>query len=183
MTEAKESDFGDLDYSSPDEEMGDLAGAQAKIKKMRDELKESQKKAAEYLDGWQRAKAEGINVRRDALQSSERAIERARAALVEDLLPVLDSFDMAVGSEALAGLGEEWQRGMGQIHNQLLGVLEQRSVTRFGKVGDVFDPRRYEALEEVDDAPGESHTIVKVIRHGYNSGDQVIRPAQVIVKK
>ena len=150
---------------------------------MRDELKESQTKAAEYLDGWQRAKAESIKVRRDALQSSERAIERARAALVEDLLPVLDSFDMAVGSEALAGLGEEWQRGMGHIHNQLLGVLEQRSVTRFGKVGEVFDPRRYEALEEVDDAPGESHTIVKVIRHGYNSGDQVIRPAQVIVKK
>ena len=179
MNDNTEPDF----ELSPDEEMGDLAGARAKIKKMRDDLKESQQKAAEYLDGWQRCKADSVNVRRDALQSSERAIERARDALVEDLLPVLDSFDMAAGSEALAGLGEEWQRGMGHIHNQLLGVLEQRSVIRYGKVADIFDPRRYEALEEVDDVPGESHSIVKVIRHGYASGDRIIRPAQVIVKK
>ena len=172
---------------SPDEEMGDVAGAQTKIKSLRDQLKEAQAKAAENLDGWQRAKADAVNMKREAQASAARSIEREKDWFIESLLPVLDSFDMAMQNEAVASMGEVWQKGMGAMHNQLLRVLETHGAKRFGKVGELVDPRRHEAVQEVDDMPGESHTIVKILRHGYQAdasqSPRIIRPAQVIIKK
>jgi molecular chaperone GrpE len=166
---------------SPDEDMGDLSGAHAKIKKLRDELKETQKKAAEHLDGWQRCKAESINARKDALRDAERAAEREKDSFVQDLLPVLDSFDMAASTDAFTAMSEDWQQGIRHIHNQLVGVLESHGVVRFGNTGDAFDPRIHEALQETADMPGEPHTIVRIIRYGYRAGERIIRPVQAII--
>jgi molecular chaperone GrpE len=161
--------------------MGDLSGAHAKIKKLRDELKETQKKAAEHLDGWQRCKAESINARKDALRDAERAAEREKDSFVQDLLPVLDSFDMAASTDAFTAMSEDWQQGIRHIHNQLVGVLESHGVVRFGNTGDAFDPRIHEALQETADMPGEPHTIVRIIRYGYRAGERIIRPVQAII--
>lgn len=172
----------DIDYE-PEGELGDMGAAQAKLKKLRGELKEAQIKAAEHLAGWQRCKADSVNARKDALRDAERAVEREKESFVYDLLPVLDSFDMATANDAFAAMGEEWKIGIQHIQNQLLGVLENHGVRRFGKLGDVFDPRIHEAAEETDDLPGESHSIVRILRHGYAAGERIIRPAQVIIKK
>lgn len=167
----------------PEDELGSVGAAQAKLKKLREELKEAQQKRDEYLAGWQRAKADAVNVKNEALRSAERAIERAKDAFVEDLLPALDSFDMATASESWDTVSEEWKSGMGRIHNQLLDILRRNGITRFGKPGELFDPRKEEAVQEVEDGTGESHTVLKVLRHGYAAGERVIRPAQVIVRK
>jgi molecular chaperone GrpE len=62
-------------------------------------------------------------------------------------------------------------------------MLQKNGVTRFGKSGEMFDPAKHEAVQELEDGDGESHTILKVLRHGYSAGERVIRPAQVIVRK
>jgi len=167
----------------PEEEMGDIASAQAKVKTLREELKESQKKAAEYLDGWQRCKADSVNARKDALRDAERAGERAKSGFVEDVLPALDSFDMAMGTEAWETVNEDWRAGINHIRTQLLDALQKNGIERFGSIGEPFDPRLHEAVQEVDDVPGETHSVVKVLRHGYRAGERLIRPAQVIIKK
>lgn len=177
-----EDEHDDIDFQ-PEDELGDIGAAQAKLKKLRAELKEAQTRAAENLAGWQREKADSINARKDALRDAQRATEREKESFVYDLLPVLDSFDMATANGAFATMGEEWKIGIQHIQNQLLGVLENHGVRRFGKLGDVFDPRIHEAAEETDDLPGESHSIVRILRHGYAAGERIIRPAQVIIKK
>ncbi len=166
-----------------DEEMGDAAAAQAKLKKLRAELKDAQAKAAENLAGWQREKADAINARKDAMRDAARATERAIDAFVEDILPALDSFDMAMGAASWETVSEDWRAGMNHIRNQLLEVLQKNGVARVGKVGEAFDPRMHEAVQEVDDMAGDSHTIVRVLRSGYAAGERLIRPAQVIIKK
>lgn len=172
----------DIDLE-PDEELGDVAGAQVKLKKLREELKETQAKRDEYLDGWQRCKADSINNRKEVLVEADRRAERTKMALVEDIIPALDSFDMAAGSEAWAEVSDGWRTGMESVRNQLLEALSRHGVERFGKVGEQFDPRMHEAVQEVDDVAGEQHSIIKILRFGYRTGDRVLRPAQVVIKK
>lgn len=172
----------DIDFE-PDDEFGDAGALQAKLKKLRSELKEAQTKRDEYLAGWQREKADSVNTKNEAKRSAERSIERAKDAFIEELLPALDSFDMATASESWDNVAEEWKSGMGRIHNQLLNVLQRNGVQRFGISGEKFDPAKHEAVQEVDDGDGESHTVLKVLRHGYVTEGRVIRPAQVIVRK
>ena len=175
-------DDRDVDFE-PEDEFGDVGAAQAKLKKLRVELKEALAKRDEYLAGWQRCKADSVNAKNDAARGAERSIELARDTFIEDLLPVLDSFDMATTSESWDVVSEEWKSGMGRIQNLLVSALQKNGITRFGKSGEKFDPVRHEAVQEVEDGDGESHTVLRVLRHGYASGDSVIRPAQVIVRR
>jgi len=109
-------------------------------------------------------------------------VERMKLGLLEDIIPVLDSFDMATGSEAWAEVSDGWKNGMEHVRNQLLEVLSRHGVERFGKIGERFDPRMHEAIQEVDDVAGDAHSIVKILRYGYRIADKIVRPAQVIVK-
>jgi molecular chaperone GrpE len=167
----------------PEEELGDIAAAQAKLKKLKDELAKIKQERQEYLDGWQRCKADSVNARKEALQSAQQLGMRAKENLIEDLIPALDGFDLAAGSPAWESVDAGWRSGIDQIRNQFLDVLSRNGVERFGKVGDVFDHARHEAVEESGDLPGNSGTIARVLRYGYRMNGRVLRPAQVIVKK
>ncbi|MBI5004267.1 nucleotide exchange factor GrpE [Candidatus Kaiserbacteria bacterium] len=179
---AHSHDEPELDFEA-DEEMGDLAGAQTKIKKLRDQLKEAQAKRDEYLDGWQRCKAESVNVRKEAFAAADRAASRAKDSIIEDIIPVLDSFDMAATGEAWANVDESWRSGIEQIRNQLLDALSRNGVTRYTKVGDMSDHNLHEIVQEMEDVAGESGEIVRILRYGYKTSERILRPAQVIVKK
>ena len=166
----------------PEEELGDLGAAQAKLKKLKDELAKIKQERQEYLDGWQRCKADAVNARKEMLAAADRLGERAKEALLEDVIPVLDGFDMAAGSSAWESVDAQWRSGIDRIKNQLLDMLGRHGVERFGKVGDVFDHAVHEAMEERTDVAGESGTIAKILRYGYKINGRVLRPAQVIVK-
>lgn len=172
----------DLDFE-PEDELGTVGAAKAKLSKLRDELENVKKERQEYLDGWQRAKADMINSRQELMRQAQRTGERAVETLVEDLIPALDGFDLASGSPAWETIDKDWRNGMEQVRNQILNVLQRHGIVRYGKVGDAFDHALYEAIEETADVPGESGTIFRILRYGYKMGDRVIRPAQVIVKK
>ena len=171
----------DVDFE-PEEELGDVDAARAKIQKLKDELKKAKAERQEYLDGWQRCKADSINTRRELLASAERHGIRAKEILVEELIPVLDGFDLAAGSTAWESVDAGWRSGIDQIRNQLLDVLARHGVERFGKVGEKFDHTLHEAVQEVEDGSGNPHTIVRILRYGYRTKDKVLRPAQVVIK-
>lgn len=171
----------ELDFE-PEEELGSIGAAQAKIKKLRSELKEAQAKRDEYLAGWQREKADAINMKKEAAHDGIRMAARVKANLIEDMLPALDSFDMAYGSPSWEAVDPTWRGGIDSIRNQFIDMLSKNGITRFGKIGDMLDPYLHEAVQEVADGPGESGSIVKVLRSGYKAGEHVLRPAQVIVK-
>src|SRR3990167_8959975 len=134
----------DVDFE-PEEELGDVAAAKAKLKKLKDELEKAKKERQEYLDGWQRCKADSVNAKKEMEARAGRTAELLREALVHDIIPALDSFDMAAGSEAWAEIGDGWKSGMELVRDQLLDALKRHGIERFGKVGDTFDHTLYEA--------------------------------------
>lgn len=171
-----------LDFE-PEDELGALGAAKAKVQKLREELERAKKERQEYLDGWQRAKADAANAQKHAREEAERQKIRIREDFSEDVFPVLDSFDMAAGSESWKSVDATWRAGMEQVRNQLLDVLARHGMSRFGAVGEAYDPHLHEAVQEIEDTSGESGTIARILRAGYKSSDRVVRPAQVIVKR
>ncbi|MBI2053505.1 MAG: nucleotide exchange factor GrpE, partial [Candidatus Sungbacteria bacterium] len=101
----------------PDEE-GAMPDLQAKIKKLKADLARSDKERKEYLDGWQRAKADGINYKKEEGRRLEDLIRFASVGMIEELLPVLDSFDLALAGSTDKGM----ERGIMLIRSQLEDV-------------------------------------------------------------
>lgn len=185
VTEAASEEVEDVtfeDERDPDMKRGATTDAADKIAKLKEELAEAKAQRQEYLDGWQRCKADSVNARKEALLSAERAGKRALENFIEELIPAIDGFDMASASESWGAVDEVWRTGIGHIHNQLLETLSVHGVTRFGKVGEQFSPHLHEAVQEMADVAGEPGSIVRVLRSGYRMGERIIRPAQVIVK-
>ena len=171
----------DVDFE-PAEEFGGVASAKAKLNKLKDELAEVKKERQEYLDGWQRCKADSINSKKETERQASRTAEMLREALVHDIIPALDSFDMAAGSENWAEVSDGWRSGMELVRNQLVEALRTHGIERYGKVGEAIDHTLHEIIEERDDLAGDHGTIARVLRYGYKNGPKIMRPAQVIVK-
>lgn len=170
----------DIDFE-PEDELGGEGALKAKLKKIKDELAAVKKERQEYLDGWQRAKADLINAKKDAADALQRAANAGKDSFVEELIPALDSFDMAMRGDAWKNVDSAWRIGVESIYGQLQGVLQANGVEIFGKEGENFDPMLHEAIEERDG--GASHTIAKVLRCGYRTKGRILRPAQVAIFK
>lgn len=174
------SDTPDIDFE-PEDEMGSIGAVKAKMQKLRDELAEAKSKRDEYLDGWQRCKADMVNSRKESLEMASRAQTVGKEYLVEELIPALDGFDMAMQGEAWNSVDKAWRSGIESIRSQLESALTAAGFEIFGAVGEQFDPALHEPLQEEEG--GESHTVAKVFRRGYRSKHRVLRPAQVSVFK
>lgn len=156
-------------------------GGDTQVQKLKKKLKETELKAKENLDGWQRLKADMANGKKEESERLARAKARGTEEVLESLLPALDSFDSAMQGEAWATIDSAWRQGMEFVYNQLLGALETHGVTSFGAAGDVFDANLHEAAEYATVADAQQNErIQKVLRKGYK-GAKVVRPARVVV--
>lgn len=153
------------------------------VKKLREKLRVCEAEKKDYLDGWQRMRADFANARRDEDARRGELIRFAAEGLVEELLPTLDSFSMAFANkEAWEKVDANWRNGVEYIHTQLLSVLETRGLTEIGKVGEKVDPRLHIAIEVVhDDDDHKADTVSLVVQKGYRLHSKVIRPAKVKV--
>lgn len=170
------------DFEETDEEGKEL-GSLAKIKKLREQLKTVTAEKQEYLNGWQKEKAEFINIRRRDEESKQEFLKFATVGLVEELLPVLDSFDMAMNNkEAWNAVSAEWRAGVETIYNQFKGILIKNGVEAFGQTGDVADPAKFHMIgvDETDDS-SKDNTVSSVLQKGYMMKERVLRPAMVRV--
>ncbi len=152
------------------------------LKGVREKLAVAVKEKQEYLEGWQRARADFANFKKDeALMHIEREA-RIRAELAEAIIPTLDSFEMAFTSPSFAAGDLQWQTGMKALYQGLLESLGRVGVGSFSPVGEKFNPHRHEALREVETSDArKNHSIESVLRSGYTVGEKVVRPAQVSV--
>ncbi len=173
------SEEPDVHYEGEDE-----AGVPALvIKKLREKNKICEAEKKEYLDGWQRMRADFANARKDEEARRGELIKFASEGLIEDLLPVLDSFSSAFANkEAWESVGENWRKGVEYIYAQFYSVLESRGLTPLGVVGEKFDPRIHTAIEETTTETDEQDGVVaEVVHRGYRFHSKVIRPASVKV--
>ena len=162
----------------PDEE-GAGRELKDKTQKIRDELKKCEAEKKEYLDGWQRAKADFINYKKDEAKRFESMIEFLTAGIVGDIIPVLDSFDIALRHD----LPEETKRGFTLIRSQIEDILKRNEVSEIKiNTGEQFDPSRHESLGEIESEFPEG-TIAEEIQKGYLIGERVLRPTRVRISK
>ena len=163
------------------EDIEDTENPGAALKKLREKLRKCEDEKKEYLDGWQRMRADYANARKEEETRRGDLMKFASEGLVEDMLPVLDSFGMAFGNkEAWEKVDVNWRKGVEYIHAQMLSVLETRGLAEIGVVGEKVDPRNHVAIEGVPtEDESKVDTVIEVIQKGYRLHSKVIRPAKV----
>jgi molecular chaperone GrpE len=173
------NEIDDVSFEDTNEE-GEL-DARTTIKKLREKIKNLESEKQEYLDLSQRTRADYANFKKevDINRISERKFATKR--FIEELLPVLDSYDMAQGNkEAWEKVDQNWRVGIEYIFGQFRTVLESEGVTQFGKIGETFDPILHESMQQVAvDNEANNDKIMKVLQNGYKMHDSVLRPARV----
>ena len=150
-----------------------------KLKKVKEELKKCEQERKEYLDGWQRAKADYINYKKDEGKRFEDLAKFVVGSLIQELFPVLDSFELAL----LHGTAQETEKGVLLIRSQLMDVLKKRGMEEIAvKPGDEFNPEKHESIGEVE-SDVSAGKVAEVVQKGYALAGRVIRPARVRLAK
>lgn len=155
-----------------------------KIKKLREDLKTAQTEKADYLAQWQKERADFINYKKGEDERKKQTLAFAREQFVEELLPVLDAYDMmSANKEAWDSVAVGWRQGVGYIHSQLLKVLAENGVSEIApKEGEALDANLHEGVDTIPtEDESKEHTIALVMQKGYKNGDRIIRPARVKV--
>jgi molecular chaperone GrpE len=170
------------DIKNTDTEKDEAATPTAAAPEM-SELDKVKAERDEYLSGWQRAKADFANAKKRADESLVEYRKLATEGLVEELIPVLQSFEMAFANkESWEKADKNWRAGVEYIHGQLKSVLEQNGLKEVNPLGEEFNPNRDEAIEfvPVDDG-AQSNKIVGVVSKGYSLNGKDIRAPKVKV--
>jgi molecular chaperone GrpE len=171
----------DISFEDTNEE-GEM-DARTTIKKLRDKIKKLEAEKQEYLDLSQRTRADYANFKKEVEANRVSDRKFATKRFIEELLPVLDAYDMAqANKETWEKVDANWRMGIEYIFNQFKTVLEGEGVTQFGKVGDSFDPLLHETMQSVTvENDNEDGKVVRVLQNGYKMHDTVLRPARVHV--
>lgn len=150
------------------------------IKKVSEKLKQCVVEKQEYLDGWQRAKADLVNARKDFEEQKKDFVKFAKGDLISQIVPVLDSFDMAFKNTS--GVPEQWLKGVEYIYNQFITVLEENGIKQINPMGEKFDLNKHSAIEmiKVDDE-NQVGIILDVMQKGYELNGRILREAKVKV--
>jgi molecular chaperone GrpE len=141
--------------------------------------RELEAELARAEDRYKRALADLDNYRKRTARETDRRVTEASDALLRDWLEAVDSVERAMWMHREGPLYE----GLRAVLDQMEAILARQGVERVGRIGEPFDPTSHEAVgvRETSDAPDRS--ILDVARSGYGRGDQVLRPAQVIVAR
>lgn len=143
-------------------------------------LAQAQADASAYLDDLQRVAAEFDNYRKRTQRDMSMSIERASERVVERMLPVLDTFDAALATEATTPAEVKMLEGMIGTRDQLLEVLKAEGLEAISAVGEEFNPEVHEAVVASGDGT-TSIVVASEMRKGYRLKEKVIRAALVAV--
>jgi len=144
------------------------------------QLEEEKEKAQSYYASWQRAAADYQNFKRRVEQEREDLTRLTSAAIIINVLPLVDDLERALQNvdSHLAGL--TWVDGIRLIYRKFQAVLEASGVKEIEADGQSFDPAFHEAVAF---GQGEDGKVISVVQKGYTLGGRVIRPAMVVVGK
>ena len=186
LDERNESMAEDIELTEADN-VDDLAledieeNTNNKLKTLRGKLKACESEKMQHLEDLQRVKAEFLNSKKRLEEGRLRDKERAVDAQIEKLLPLCDSFDMAMqNKEVWESIDANWRSGVEGIHSQLTSILSGYGVEKHADNGAAFDPAKHEAVG-TQDSDQEADTILEILQAGYSRNGNTIRVAKVII--
>jgi molecular chaperone GrpE len=190
MEEAKNSGSTDPAELAGEELIDENAGAPVMeaealeaVSELQSELLATQAKADEYLEGWQRARADFANYKKRVERDQAQTYQNAAASILKRYLSVLDDLERALKSRPLDGDGAAWSEGIELIYRKLVSILESEGIQTMDADGVLFDPNLHEAIMSEDSDQHESGQVIEVLQQGYTLGDKVLRPAMVRVAR
>lgn len=180
-TEAEVKDTQVEDHSLLEEVGAPENVIQEDLAVLRKELDEIRLKSDEYLEGWQRARAEFANFKKRIERERDQIQQNAAGNIIRRYLDLADDLERALKNRPQEGEGAAWAGGIELIYRKFLAVLAIEGVKPMEAEGQFFDPNLHEAISHEDSPDHESGQIIEVVQPGYMLGERVLRPASVRV--
>ena len=155
------------------------------IHQLRADLDAALGKANEYLEGWQRERAEFYNYKKRMEREQAQGGLNALGNAIRRYLDIADDLARALKNKnrPTEGNGAIWAEGIDLIYKKFVCAFEADGVKMIEADGKFFDPNLHEAISHEDSPDHESGQIIEVVQPGYMLGDRVIRPARVRVAR
>ena len=161
-----------------------MSDPKEKIAKLKEKIKKLLVEKDEYMNGWQRERADFVNYKKRSEEERKDFVKFANENLLEEMLTVLESFDMAfMNKEQWNSVPENWRVGVEYIHSQFVKILDENGLKEFvPKVGDKFDVNLHIAEKVL---PVENETedgvIKEIKKKGYIVNGKIIIAPKVVV--
>ena len=156
-------------------------------------IEEARSQRDEYLELAQRTKADFENFRKRMAAENSAARVRGRIDVVESVIEAIDNLERVLAAEGidpdrvrdgeLAADMPVSVQGVIVAYRDLHATLAKAGAEAFHPAGEAFDPNLHEALQAIPSETVGSGVVVEVMQRGYRTGDQVIRPARVVVSQ
>ncbi len=155
------------------------------IDHLRSELDQALAKGTEYLEGWQRERAEFFNYKKRVEREQQQSKQNAVGNALRRYLDIADDLARALKNKnrPTEGEGAVWAAGIDLIYRKMLAAFEADGIKIMETDGKYFDPNLHEAISHEDSPEHESGEIIEVVQPGYTMGDKVLRPARVRVAR
>ena len=147
------------------------------------ELEKCEKQKQEYLAGWQRARADFLNYKKEETERIGQVLFFGLSEIVLKILPILDNFNRAEKKLPVDLKNNPDIKGILQIKSQIDDFLKNYKIEEMKTIGKKFDPNFHEAVEQIEAKGKEKGIIVEEIQKGYLIQGKVLRPAKVKVAK
>jgi len=177
-----EQDGGDEENTDRPEPEGSPGPGDTLLDNFRSRAEQAEAKLHEYIGAFRQSQADADAFRERLGRDVDRKVELKFAALVRDLLSIVDDLELALAHVSGVPEAEPLARGVSLAVQRFLQVLERHGVVRVAPDGEPFDPAMAEAVrvDAVDD-PALDGVVTETMRPGYRLGDQLVRPAAVAV--
>lgn len=177
-----ENTFEDINIVASTED-GEALPVKDITKKLREDIKKLQKEKEEYLTGWQRAKADYVNLQKELGLIRVHTTNITKEKVTEKLIPSIDSFELAFQDKTnWEKVDESWRKGIISIYKQLLNGLKSLEIERIEEKNVPFNPLFHESIKITKTKDKEKdHHVDEIFQVGYKIGDKAIRPAKVSI--
>lgn len=139
--------------------------------------------AQQYMDGWQRSRAEFANYKKRIEREMKDSYQNASADVLKSVLPIIDDFDRALANIPADIAQSPWVNGTSAIQRKFAKLLNDFNVTILDPEGEPFDANLHEAVAMDTDGDAPSGTVTATLQKGYLVDERVLRPALVRVKQ
>lgn len=146
-----------------------------------DPIADLERQRDEYLDHLRRLAADFDNYKKRQARLAEQQTAQAGARILRALLPVLDDLERSLAALATAGTDESLLDGVALTNRHLRDVLAREGLAEIAPEGETFDPREHEAMLAQPVVGIAEGTVLEVVQTGWRLGEQVLRPARVVV--
>jgi len=172
-----------LDQEVTEEPFEQIPSDEMTVEEFQAEIEVLHAQADEYLDGWQRSRAEFANYKKRTEREKEEIHAQVTGKILTHYLGIIDDLERALNDRPTESGSNAWAEGIELIYIKLKAILESEGIESITAEGKIFDPNFHEAISYEEDDDHRDGEVIEVIQRGYKLGDRVLRPAMVRVAK